>query len=200
MGEGGCFDETTPPGLQFLVAQRKLAAKLRHLMKVLFIGGTGNISEACARLLAEGGHQVTLITRGQSPVPTEYQQLRADRRNLEQMQTALHGRDLDIVVNFLGFDIPDLEVDYGVLRDPSPRTAHSVIPGGITPRRNSPVSAGCKKRRERPGFRLRLCAHPTPTPGGGFRIRFPVPATPSRKGLSRAGRFTFTMMAKPPGP
>jgi len=85
-------------------------------MNVLFIGGTGNISEACARLLAERGHQVTLVTRGQSPVPTEYQQLRADRRKLEQMQTALQGRDLEIVVNFLGYDIPDLEVDYAVLK------------------------------------------------------------------------------------
>ena len=85
-------------------------------MNVLFIGGTGNISEACARLLADGGHHVTLVTRGQSPVPTEYQQLRADRRKLEQMQTALQGRELQIVVNFLGYDIPDLEVDYAVLK------------------------------------------------------------------------------------
>jgi nucleoside-diphosphate-sugar epimerase len=86
-------------------------------MKVLFIGGTGNISETCARLLAEGGHQVTVVTRGQSPVPPDYQQLRADRRKLKQMQTALQGRDLEIVVNFLGYDIPDLDVDYAVLKD-----------------------------------------------------------------------------------
>ena len=85
-------------------------------MNVLFIGGTGNISEASARLLADGGHHVTLVTRGQSPVPTGCQQLRADRRKLEQMQTALQGRELQIVVNFLGYDIPDLEVDYAVLK------------------------------------------------------------------------------------
>lgn len=86
-------------------------------MKVLFIGGTGNISEACAKLLAEGGHQVTVVTRGHSPVPAEYHPLRADRRKLHQMQTALQGRDLEIVVNFLGYDLTDLEVDYVLFKD-----------------------------------------------------------------------------------
>ena len=85
-------------------------------MKVLFIGGTGNISEACARLLIEGGHEVTVVTRGQTPVPPDYQQLRADRRKLHQMQTALKGRDLEVVVNFLGYDILDVELDYEVFK------------------------------------------------------------------------------------
>ena len=34
-------------------------------MKILFIGGTGNISSTITRMLAEQGHEVHLLNRGQ---------------------------------------------------------------------------------------------------------------------------------------
>jgi hypothetical protein len=76
---------------------------------------------------------------------------------------------LEIVVNFLGFDIPDLEVDYAVLKDrvrqyvfissatvyAKPHRALPITENGpfgnpwwITPRRNSLASGGCKKRQD----------------------------------------------------
>jgi predicted dinucleotide-binding enzyme len=33
-------------------------------MKILFIGGTGNISTDCAALLHQRGHEISVVTRG----------------------------------------------------------------------------------------------------------------------------------------
>ena len=35
-------------------------------MKILFIGGTGIISSACAQLVLERGHELYLLNRGQT--------------------------------------------------------------------------------------------------------------------------------------
>ena len=77
-------------------------------MKVLLIGGTGNISTDCAALLHERGHAITVVTRGNVPVPECYRSVKADRRD----RTALAGIAMDVVINFLGYDLPDVESDY----------------------------------------------------------------------------------------
>ena len=41
-------------------------------MRILFIGGTGNISAECADLLHKQGHDITILGRGRSPAPPEY--------------------------------------------------------------------------------------------------------------------------------
>ena len=51
-----------------------------------------------------------MITRGQAPVPAAYRAVRADRRD----RTALAGITADVVINFLGYDRPDVETDYAV--------------------------------------------------------------------------------------
>ena len=38
-------------------------------LKVLFIGGTGNISQPCVAAAVKAGHQVTLFNRGASEAP-----------------------------------------------------------------------------------------------------------------------------------
>jgi nucleoside-diphosphate-sugar epimerase len=86
-------------------------------MEILFIGGTGNISTACAELLRERGHSVTLLTRGRTPEPTDFRCLHADRCNLTEMQAVLKGRPVEVAINFLGFDVPDLQVDYTIFKD-----------------------------------------------------------------------------------
>jgi len=83
-------------------------------MNILFIGGTGNISTDCAALLHERGHQIGVVTRGNAAVPVGYRSFTADRRNLDALRGALDGVTFDVVINFLGYDMPDLEVDYAV--------------------------------------------------------------------------------------
>jgi len=79
-------------------------------VKVLFIGGTGNISTDCAALLHQRGHEISLVTRGHAPVPAAYRAIPADRRD----RAALAGLTADVVINFLGYDLPDIETDHAV--------------------------------------------------------------------------------------
>lgn len=80
-------------------------------MKVLFIGGTGNISAECAALLHERGYDVFVLTRGRCAVPPEYGAVVADRKDLMSMRAALHGLHPDVVVNFIGYDVEDVRAD-----------------------------------------------------------------------------------------
>ncbi len=85
-------------------------------MKVLFLGGTGNISSACARLLYERGHQVQIITRGVSEVPRHLQALVADRKDSASMRTAAQAARPEVVINFLGFELPEVMLDFELFR------------------------------------------------------------------------------------
>ena len=69
-------------------------------MKILFIGGTGNISEDCAELLLKRGHDIILLTRGRTTVQPSYRAVQADRKNINSMREALRNRS-EIVINFL---------------------------------------------------------------------------------------------------
>jgi len=62
-------------------------------MRVLFIGGTGNISIAATRLLAEQGIDLTLVNRGQREValPQGVRQVKADIRDRAAAAEALKG-------------------------------------------------------------------------------------------------------------
>lgn len=85
-------------------------------MRILFIGGTGNISADCAALLHEQRHEILVVSRGRNVVPSEYQAIVADRKDLAAMRTALAGARPDVVINFLGFDLPDVQTDYELFR------------------------------------------------------------------------------------
>jgi nucleoside-diphosphate-sugar epimerase len=80
-------------------------------MIMLFIGGTGNISADCAELLHKRGHQILILSRGQNQVPPEYRAVQADRKNPEAMRAALNGLEPEIVINFLGYELSDVEAD-----------------------------------------------------------------------------------------
>ncbi|MFQ3560394.1 NAD-dependent epimerase/dehydratase family protein [Streptomyces gramineus] len=73
---------------------------------VLFIGGTGVISSACAARAAELGADVHLLNRSVStdrPAPVGATVITADVRDGEGVRAALGGREFDVVVDFLGF-------------------------------------------------------------------------------------------------
>ncbi len=85
-------------------------------MQVLFIGGTGNISTDCAGLLHSRGHEVLVLTRGKTPVPASYRALRADRKNLTEMSAVLSGLRPQVVINFLGYELAEVQLDYELFK------------------------------------------------------------------------------------
>ena len=85
------------------------------VMKVLLIGGTGNISSDTASLLHTQGHEIFVLTRGKTPVPPAYRAVVADRKNIESMRAAIATVNPDVAINFIGFEVADLELDFAVL-------------------------------------------------------------------------------------
>ena len=85
-------------------------------MKVLFIGGTGTISNACTHALISDGIDLTLLTRGNRNhrVPDGAKVIKGDITALDQ-KTLSKLRDLrfDLVVNFVAFDKNDVQRDVG---------------------------------------------------------------------------------------
>ncbi|MCS7090879.1 MAG: hypothetical protein RMN51_04990 [Verrucomicrobiota bacterium] len=55
-------------------------------MRILLLGGSGNLSQACAEELRGQGHQVVLLTRGYKPVPPGFDHFAVDRRNREALR------------------------------------------------------------------------------------------------------------------
>ncbi|MFW5830193.1 MAG: NAD-dependent epimerase/dehydratase family protein [Planctomycetota bacterium] len=81
-------------------------------MKILFIGGTGNISAACSRLAISRGHDLHLLNRGKQPIGIEgATSVVADISDEKAVAQALAGRYFDAVVNFIAFTPADIERD-----------------------------------------------------------------------------------------
>ena len=82
-------------------------------MRVLFLGGTGNISIAATRLLAERGVDLTVLNRGQSEVvlPDGVRRIRADVRDRASVADAVRGEEFDVVVDWVAFVPEHVELD-----------------------------------------------------------------------------------------
>jgi nucleoside-diphosphate-sugar epimerase len=81
-------------------------------MRVLFIGGTGNISAACSRLALERGIELHLLNRGRRQADLAGAQvLVADVADERAVAAALGRQTYDAVVDFIAFDAPDVERD-----------------------------------------------------------------------------------------
>jgi len=93
-------------------------------MKILFIGGTGNISGAASRQLLEQGHQLFHLNRGQRPSLPGATVLVADIKDPSATRTALGSHQFDVVVNWIAYKIEDVERDIAVFRG---RTAHYIF-------------------------------------------------------------------------
>jgi nucleoside-diphosphate-sugar epimerase len=82
-------------------------------MKVLFLGGTGNISSACVERALAQGHQVSILTRGRRELAFSgaVTAIEGDRRDGQRLrQVAQEGR-YDVVVSFIGFTAEDVALD-----------------------------------------------------------------------------------------
>jgi nucleoside-diphosphate-sugar epimerase len=85
-------------------------------MNVLFIGGTGIISTACAELAVARGHRVTLLNRSLRPPIAGAHALTADISDAGATAKAIAGRKWDSVVDFIAFHPADIESRLALFR------------------------------------------------------------------------------------
>jgi nucleoside-diphosphate-sugar epimerase len=84
-------------------------------VKILFIGGTGNISATVSRLVVARGHELHLLNRARSrphPIPEGARVITADVHE-PGVPEALRGASYDVVVDWIAFTTRDIERDLG---------------------------------------------------------------------------------------
>jgi nucleoside-diphosphate-sugar epimerase len=75
-------------------------------LRVLFIGGSGIISSACARVAVERGIELSVLNRGRTtarPLPAGVTVLRADIREPRSVRDEMKNREFDAVVDWVAF-------------------------------------------------------------------------------------------------
>lgn len=82
-------------------------------MKVLFIGGTGIISEGVSRRAIEDGHELYILNRGTRTqfIPKGAKITTGDIRNIDSCVKALENFHFDVVVNWITFTPEHLKAD-----------------------------------------------------------------------------------------
>lgn len=86
-------------------------------MKILFIGGTGNISTPVSRIALEKGIELFHLNRGNQKVELKgVKTIHADINNEVEVIKALEGHIWDVVVNWIAFKPSDIERDFRVFQ------------------------------------------------------------------------------------
>jgi len=87
-------------------------------MKILLIGGTGTISSAVTRQLADGGHDLWLLNRGtrKDDVPKGVRQVIADINDEGEVLRQIGSEVFDAVCEFIGFVPSQVERDLRLFR------------------------------------------------------------------------------------
>lgn len=87
-------------------------------MKVLFIGGTGNISTSVSRLAVERGIDLYHLNRGNRKVTIDgVTTIHGDITQVEQVKEALKDHTFDAVVNWIAFTVDHVERDIALFKD-----------------------------------------------------------------------------------
>ena len=87
-------------------------------MKVLLIGGTGNISSYVSKSLLEKGVDLYLLNRGNSNLDLPgITHIKGDIRNRKEMLNILSDQKFDVVVDWIAFTVDHVEFDYEVFKD-----------------------------------------------------------------------------------
>jgi nucleoside-diphosphate-sugar epimerase len=82
-------------------------------VKILVIGGTGNISATLSQMLVDRGHELHLLNRGQTakhPLPKGAKVIAGDV-HAGALPEALRGARYDVVVDWIAFTVADVERD-----------------------------------------------------------------------------------------
>ncbi|MDR3011600.1 MAG: NAD-dependent epimerase/dehydratase family protein [Chitinispirillales bacterium] len=85
-------------------------------MKILMIGGTGNISSEVTPLLLAAGHEVTVLNTGKRPIPAGCKHVKADRFNPQEFSEAMKGVEVDVAIDFMAFTPDHCRGVYEALR------------------------------------------------------------------------------------
>jgi nucleoside-diphosphate-sugar epimerase len=83
-------------------------------LRVLFVGGSGVISSACARVAVESGIELYVLNRGQTltrPLPPGATELRGDVREPSSVRDALGDLRFDSVVDWVAFTPEHVRTD-----------------------------------------------------------------------------------------
>lgn len=85
-------------------------------MRILFIGGTGTISMAITKQLAQEGHELFLLNRGSraKELPESVKIINADINDEALVTEMLSGMNFDSVCDFIGFVPSQLERDFRI--------------------------------------------------------------------------------------
>lgn len=88
-------------------------------MKALIIGGTGTISSAVVSRLAQTGWELYLLNRGKRAcsLPKGAEQIIADINDEQDVMEKISGLQFDVVCEFIGFCVSDVERDYRLFHD-----------------------------------------------------------------------------------
>jgi nucleoside-diphosphate-sugar epimerase len=94
-------------------------------MKVLIVGGTGNISTSIVEELRRLEHDVSVVVRGmhRDEVPPDVQRIHADRRDYAAFERLMAGQTWDAVIDMVAFNADDAR---SAIRAFKGRTAHYV--------------------------------------------------------------------------
>jgi nucleoside-diphosphate-sugar epimerase len=93
-------------------------------MKILFIGGTGVISSACAELAVARGMELTVLNRGLRGTHPDVRQLTADINDPAATAAVLGKEHWDAVVDYIAFTPAELESRIALFRG---RTAQYIF-------------------------------------------------------------------------
>lgn len=91
-------------------------------MNLLIIGGSGFLSGILARVALRDGHDVSVVTRGQKPLPDGVRSIVADRKSAPAFEAAIerahrdNGKNWDLVVDCIGFVPENARQDIAAFR------------------------------------------------------------------------------------
>ena len=77
------------------------------MLKVLLIGGTGNISSSVSHLILEKGYSLTILNRGKRETIEGAEHLNADINDKSALKDVLKNRTWDVVASFITFNEAD---------------------------------------------------------------------------------------------
>jgi nucleoside-diphosphate-sugar epimerase len=88
-------------------------------MKALFIGGTGTISAAISRYLAEQGWELYLLNRGNrsQSLPGKVTEIQCDINDEKAAAEKIRDLDFDVTADFIAFTPGQVERDYRLFKD-----------------------------------------------------------------------------------
>lgn len=98
-------------------------------MKVLMIGGTGFISSNIVKLLIEVGHDITLVTRGESKIElfdkNKVQFVYGDRHDKEFLNKLANENSFDVLFDMIAYTADESQMIIDVFAGKVPRLIHT---------------------------------------------------------------------------